>query len=132
MTQNFCRPVNREELYNLWHSSTRNAVERIFGILKKRFVILTHPPKYSMTIQAYISPTLCAIHNFIHVYDVDEIHEFDDDVQDLTPELENHGDLAHGPAGVAEKTWAGLKQDQIAQVMWESYQTALRSGRYEE
>lgn len=28
------RPANREELYNLRHSSARNAVERIFGILK--------------------------------------------------------------------------------------------------
>jgi hypothetical protein len=30
-------------------------------------------------------------------------------VQDLTPGLENHSGLAHGPAGAAEKTRAGLK-----------------------
>jgi hypothetical protein len=34
------RPANREELYNLRHSSARNAVERIFGILKQRYVVL--------------------------------------------------------------------------------------------
>ena len=32
------RPANREELYNLRHSSARNVVERIFGILKRRYV----------------------------------------------------------------------------------------------
>jgi len=33
------RPSNQEELYNLRHSSARNAVERIFGILKRRYVL---------------------------------------------------------------------------------------------
>jgi len=124
-----CRPANREELYNLRHASARNAVERIFGILKKRFVILTHPPEYSLTIQAYIPPALSAVHNFIRVHDADEIHEFDDNTQDLNPG--DYGGLAQGPAGVAERTRAGLKRDLIAQAMWESYQTTLQSGRYD-
>lgn len=81
-----------------------------------------------MTIQAQIPPALCAIHNFICVHDADEIYEFDDDAQDL--DTENYSDLAQGPAGAAEKTRAGLKRDQIADAMWESYQTALQSGRY--
>ncbi len=34
------KPQNREELFNLRHSSLRNVVERIFGILKKRFPLL--------------------------------------------------------------------------------------------
>ena len=34
-----------------------------------------------MTIQAQIPPALCAIHNFIHVHDADEIYKFDDDAQ---------------------------------------------------
>ena len=29
------RPKNKEELFNLRHSSARNAVERIFGVLIK-------------------------------------------------------------------------------------------------
>lgn len=31
------RPQNREELYNLRHASARNVVERIFGVVKRRF-----------------------------------------------------------------------------------------------
>ena len=34
------RPQNKEELFNLRHSSLRNAIERIFGVIKKRFPIL--------------------------------------------------------------------------------------------
>lgn len=48
----------------------------------------------------------------------------------LDLDTENYSDLAQGPAGAAEKTRAGLKRDQIADAMWESYQTALQSGRY--
>ena len=59
---------------------------------------------------------------------MDEIHEFGDDTQDLDPG--DCGNLACGPAGVAKRTCAGLKQDCIAQAMWESYLMALQSGRY--
>ncbi len=79
--------------------------------------------------QAYIPPALGAVHNFIHVYDADEIYEFGDDAQDLNPEY--YGNLAHGPAGVVERARAKLKRDQIAQAMWESYQIVLESGRYD-
>jgi hypothetical protein len=34
------RPQNAKELYNLRHSSLRNAIERIFGIVKRRFRVL--------------------------------------------------------------------------------------------
>ncbi|KAL1944221.1 hypothetical protein VTO73DRAFT_3406 [Trametes versicolor] len=34
------KPVNKEELFNLRHAKLRNAIERIFGIVKKRFPIL--------------------------------------------------------------------------------------------
>ena len=95
----------------------------VIGKTLQHYVILTHPPEYSMRIQAHIPPALCAIHNFIHIYDADEIHEFDNEAQDL--DSRNYGDLAHGPAGAAEKTRAAMKRDQIAQAIWESYQMAL-------
>jgi hypothetical protein len=34
------RPANAKELYNLRHAQLRNVVERIFGVLKKRFPVL--------------------------------------------------------------------------------------------
>jgi len=34
------RPKNPKELFNLRHASLRNAIERIFGVVKRRFPIL--------------------------------------------------------------------------------------------
>jgi hypothetical protein len=125
-TDQLNRPVNREELYNLRHSSARNAVERIFGILKRRFTILDSPPEYSMTIQARIPPALAAVHNFIRIHDKDEIHEFEDVLEDRDPQDQDYGELARGPTGRAEKARAEIKRDTIAQAMWISYQELVR------
>jgi len=64
---------NPKELFNLHHSLACNVVERIFGILKRRFRILQHPPEYDMGIQALILPALAALHNFIRIYDPGDI-----------------------------------------------------------
>ena len=40
------RPRNAKELFNLRHAKLRNAIERIFGVLKKRFPVLTMAPEY--------------------------------------------------------------------------------------
>ena len=121
---NFCRPANWEELYNLRHASAHNAVERIFGILKRRFAILTCPPEYDMAIQAWIPPALCAIHNFIHIHDEDEIRDFENIVEHPIPGA-FHGELAWEPAGAAERRRADAKRNEIAQAMWESYQALV-------
>lgn len=44
-------PVNANKLFNLRQSSLRNAIERTFGILKKRFPILDSTPHYSFPTQ---------------------------------------------------------------------------------
>ncbi|KAF4616740.1 hypothetical protein D9613_008850 [Agrocybe pediades] len=59
------RPANPQELFNLRHAQARNIIERIFGVLKKRWDILNRPPQFSMDIQAKIPPALAAVHNFI-------------------------------------------------------------------
>ena len=118
------RPVNKEELFNLRHASARNVVERIFGVLKRRFVILIHPPQYSLEIQAWIPPALAAIHNFIRDHDEDETFDYEDPI-DIQPG--NYGVLGNGPARRAEIVRAKLKREQIASAMWRSYQ-ALTQG----
>jgi hypothetical protein len=42
-----------------------NVVERIFGVLKRRFRILIVPPELDMHWQARLPAALAAIHNFI-------------------------------------------------------------------
>jgi hypothetical protein len=53
-----CRPANKEELFNLWHTSACNVIEQIFTILKHCFRILVNPPEYDLGIQVKIPP-LC-------------------------------------------------------------------------
>ena len=47
------RPQNAKELFNLRHAVQRNAIERIFGVLK-RFPILNTPPEYPMATQVVL------------------------------------------------------------------------------
>ena len=42
------RPQNSKELFNLRHAQLRNVIERIFGVMKKRFPILNKSMEYPM------------------------------------------------------------------------------------
>jgi DDE superfamily endonuclease len=120
-------PRNPKELFNLRHSSARNVIERIFGILKRRFRILRVTPEYDMSIQALIPPALAALHNFIRQYDPDEIHAYDDDdLIDLQmDDLESSGVLGTGLVTPAETLRANERRDRIAGEMWAQYQRYL-------
>jgi hypothetical protein len=58
-------PLNAKELFNLRHSSLRTVVERVFGIMKKRFAILRHGCQYDLGTQVKMVQALCVLHNFI-------------------------------------------------------------------
>ena len=58
-------PKNKEELFNLRHAQARNCVERIFGVFKKRFPILSKPNEYPYPTQVKLVLALAALHNFI-------------------------------------------------------------------
>lgn len=45
------KPINKEELFNLCHSSLRNVAKRIFGVTKRRFQIFKFAPEYNFTTQ---------------------------------------------------------------------------------
>jgi hypothetical protein len=85
-------PENKEELYNLWHSSAQNIVEKVFGVLKKRWNILVRPLQFSMEIQVEIPPGLAVTHNFIMDNDPHDIDHY------LTGNLED--DLDPNPGVV--------------------------------
>src|ERR1700733_3755611 len=117
-------PQNKEELFNLRHAQARNVIERIFGVLKKRFRILLIGPEYDITIQAQIPAALCAIHNFIRIHDPQE------------EELEDNGDTnsgGHTGDGFARQVSniegndaVTHRRNMIAQAMWSSYQHILQ------
>ncbi len=60
-----CSPQNAKELFNLQHASLHNAIERAFGVLKKRFPIIgsTTKPTYSIDTQTEIILACCMLHN---------------------------------------------------------------------
>jgi hypothetical protein len=62
-----------EEIFNLRHSSARNVVERIFGVLKRRFPIIATVPQYSIGTQALLLPALAALHNWLRQYNNPEL-----------------------------------------------------------
>jgi hypothetical protein len=95
-----CRPETYKELFNLRHSSLRNEIKRIFGVLKRRFPFLKTAMEYNLLTQTRVIFAACALHNFIHkqgiIGDIFENGEGGED-EKLTAEEE-----AEKKAGVPE------------------------------
>jgi hypothetical protein len=122
---NYYRPRDHKELFNLRHARVRNIIERIFGVLKKRFKVLLLAQEYSFTTQARIIPALAALHNFIITHDPSEIS-----LQEVETEMnEDNGWGAHQAAiPREERSRAVERRDGIALAMWEEY-TARQARR---
>jgi len=113
------RPINKEELFNLRHASLRNVIERIFGVLKRRFKILLLAPEYSLDIQARIPVALSSIHNFIRTHEPGE--EPLQGNPDIPPDDNSDEDLNPVGTGIVEQEEADVRRDKIAQDMWDHY-----------
>jgi hypothetical protein len=129
INSSFFRPETAQELYNLRHSSLRNAVERIFGILKKRFKIVREFNDYPIEFQTMLVPAVCALHNFIILHDADDQIEINDEemrvwVEEARPEP----GVLQGGISAAETALANTRRDEIAQEMWVDYQK-IRANR---
>jgi len=83
----FSRPENKEELFNLWHASAQNVIERI-GVIKCHFQILLLPPEYSIEVQAFIPVALCMLHNLITSHSEPENTDNDNITQDWVASVE--------------------------------------------
>ena len=59
------KPENKKELFNLRHSQLRNIVERIFNILKRRFLSINSGAEFDISTQIQTQFDLTALHNFI-------------------------------------------------------------------
>ncbi|KAA0055440.1 retrotransposon protein [Cucumis melo var. makuwa] len=59
-------PTNAKEYFNMKHSSARNVIERAFGVLKGRWVILRGKSYYPLQVQCRTILACCLLHNLIN------------------------------------------------------------------
>jgi hypothetical protein len=124
------RAQNAQELFNLRHAKLRNVIERIFGVLKKRFKVLVIAQEYEIETQALIVSALAVLHNFIRIHDPDDLVEEEDENVGLRrperppPEAELQRNIT-----VEERDRATTRRDRIAQAMWADW---VRRGRRRE
>ncbi|KAK2450637.1 hypothetical protein QL285_009750 [Trifolium repens] len=112
-------PQNAKELFNLRHSSLQNVIERIFGVLKKRFPIIASgtEPHYSFEVMIDIVLACCIIHNFLMGVDIDEdlIAEVDREL------LQNDIDRSQTQQRDEDYRLGSLLRDTITAEMWNLY-----------
>jgi hypothetical protein len=100
-------------------------IERSFGVLKTRFPILTHMPRYSNARQRMIVTACCVVHNFIRTF------AYSDEMFTLWEGMEcptgNEG-LARQRCGRDVRalrpeavTAMGTLRDQMIEMMWIEY-----------
>jgi hypothetical protein len=127
------RPQNAKEIFNLRHASLRNAIERIFGVLKKRFPILKKQCEYKLGTQVKLVKALCCLHNFIRING--GLDEYYNQATDSEPNsIDDDGNLNLGrhlqlvePVTRIDRGIAKEKRDKIAEKIWQDY---LRHIRY--
>ena len=121
---NLYRPENAHELFNLRHASLRNAIERIFGVVKRKFKILGQVAEYSIDTQVDLVLAITGLYNFIRQHeDIEEeliISEADlESEEDITQELSSSEIRGTG------SVYMNKKREAIATAMWEDYQQYL-------
>ena len=117
------------------HSSLRNAIERIFGVMKKRFRVLTSQLEYSYEIQVRLVKVMCCLHNMIRVTGGDDL--FDEmwiqNNKESDESTENHKPtedvVAYKAVTAAETRHANSLRDTIADKMWTQYCRYKRQNR---
>jgi hypothetical protein len=59
------RPENAKELFNLRHALLRNVIERIFGVVKRKYQILRTASEYSLDTQTCVILACCTLYNYV-------------------------------------------------------------------
>jgi hypothetical protein len=120
------RPQNAKELFNLRHSSLRNVIERIFGVLKRRFKVLRTAPEYAFDTQVKLVYALTALHNFIQTHITEEEEEVGlDDASVLREDTVGRRTERIIEDSTITSSRMDARRDDIAEAMWEDYTTYL-------
>jgi DDE superfamily endonuclease len=120
------KPQTRNELYNLRHSSYRNVVERIFGVMKRRWRIILETNSFSLQTNAKVMSALAALHNFIRRHDRDDEMEPWDEDEEEDDDAVADGRQLGSDTTIARST---VIRERIADAMWRDYQDVLETRR---
>ncbi|ETV72631.1 hypothetical protein H257_12381 [Aphanomyces astaci] len=130
------RPQNAKELYNLRHAQQRNCIERIFGVLKKRFKVLEYPSEYPFATQVNLVYALCAMHNIIMEVESDSHflqkadeakRKRDKKYQQRMTRSRSRRPRRSVPPSDDCTAEASVLRDSIANAMWQQYTSTLQA-----
>jgi hypothetical protein len=127
-----------QELYNLRHAQLRNVIERIFGVMKKRFPILVQMREYDIDTQIDIVYACVALHNFLAKHGgEDEVYvEWDAEWRADPPSVRRKASIGEDGTVLEEEEEERITtnvtseqrergqamRDRIAERMWRQYQ----------
>lgn len=118
------RPQNAQELFNLRHSSLRNVIERIFGVLKRQWQVLGGKGcEYSIESQVDLFCAIIGLYNFGKQCGEELFDSDDDAIQGIRIGEEDVEVVGTGNA------WMNQKRDDIAAAMWIDYQGYIQNSR---
>ena len=114
-------------MFNLQHAMLRNAVERIFGIFKHQFPILTKPVEYPAGVQCRVVIALAVIHNLIMQ---DGVHHYNDfpEPAGVQHDKSSNVDDSDEEDMLADREEHLAWRDGIAKAMWIEY-TSYNNSR---
>ena len=119
------KPKNAKELFNLRHSSLRNVIERIFGVLKQQWQILGGKGyEYSIDTQVDLFCALISLYNFGKDYGED--YMFNEAIP-TNESQDQDSNLEVLVTGTGNK-WMEKKRDDIAARMWNDYQVYIEES----
>ena len=122
------KPENSKELFNLRHASLRNVVERIFGVLKRKYQILRTPSEYSVYTQTRIILACTCLYNWVRTEEgimADKFLEIRRDTSTITGDIQP---VVIYSVGSNTSKRMDTFRDELAERMWLDYKRYLESG----
>jgi hypothetical protein len=120
------RPQDHRELFNLRHAQARNVIERLFGVAKRKFRLLSQGSKHNEHTQAKFVSAMGALFNFVCTHDPadpDVLHNPAVVERGMAPIV--NPDHLGGNITALEREQANDRRDRIALAMWDSYMQVL-------
>jgi hypothetical protein len=113
------KPENPKELFNLRHASLRNVVERIFGVVKRKYQILRTPSEYSIDTQTRIIISCTALHNWVRSIEGEQADiRLNKEAQVALADIQP---LVVYPENATTSRRMDIFRDELAEKMWIEY-----------